>query len=424
MDLNYIALAIPFFLLLIGVEVWFARHERKEYYRFNDAINDLSCGVAQQVVGVFSKVIIVGGYVWLYENFRLLEISSTSVAAWLVLLFGVDFCYYWFHRVSHRMNAPWAAHIVHHQSEEFNLAVALRQGTLQSWFSWIFYLPLALIGFPPLMFLTMSAFDTLYQFWIHTRAVDKLGPLEWVLNTPSHHRVHHGRNPKYLDKNYAGIFIIWDRLFGTFEPETEPVVYGVTEPLNSWNPIWANFHYWAKLKHLAGQFPRWVDRVKLFFMPPEWRPAGLPPLPPHPEVTPETYVKYDTKLPLGLNLYVLLHFSPVVAATFFMLQKENTWPLRWHLIAGGMILLALLTLGGILDKRGWAFRLELARLVLLAFVTMLAFAGSEWFGLALVLAVSLFAGFAFWLASYRHVFFAPAPAASENTESWRLSEAP
>lgn len=233
MDLNYIALAIPVFLVLIGVELAFARHEQKEFYRFNDAINDLSCGIAQQVVGIFSKVLIFAGYLWIYENFRWLEISPKSVLAWIVLLFGVDLCYYWFHRVSHRMNAPWAAHIVHHQSEEYNLAVALRQGTFQSWFSWIFYLPLAIIGFPPPMFLAMSAFDTLYQFWIHTRAIDRLGPLEWFMNTPSHHRVHHARNPKYLDKNYAGIFIIWDRMFGTFEPEEEPVVYGVTEPLNS-----------------------------------------------------------------------------------------------------------------------------------------------------------------------------------------------
>lgn len=404
MDINYIALAIPFFLVLIGFEVWFARHERKEYYRFSDAINDLSCGVAQQVVGVFSKVAIVAGYIWIYENFALWEISSTSITAWIALLFGVDFCYYWFHRASHRMNAPWAAHIVHHQSEEFNLAVALRQGTFQSWFSWIFYLPLALIGFPPLMFLTMSAFDTLYQFWIHTRAIDKLGPLEWVMNTPSHHRVHHGRNPRYLDKNYAGIFIIWDRLFRTFEPETEPVVYGVTEPLNSWNPIWANFHYWAKLKNLASQFPRFIDKVKLFFMPPEWRPAGLAPLPPHPEVTPETYVKYDTKTPLGLNLYVFVHFLPVIAATFYLLQKESVWPPAWRLTTAAMILLALLTLGGILDKRKWAFQLEFVRLAALAAVTITASLGRELFMLLLLSTFVLTAIATFWLGSYRHIF--------------------
>jgi len=404
MDLNYIALAIPVFILLIVVELAFAWHEKKEFYRFNDAINDMSCGVADQVVGIFSKVLIFAGYLWLYQNFRLLEISSKSIAAWVLLVFGVDFCYYWFHRVSHRMNAPWAAHIVHHQSEEFNLAVALRQSVFQSWFSWIFYLPLALIGFPPPMFLTVSAFDTLYQFWIHTRAIDKLGPLEWILNTPSHHRVHHGRNPKYLDKNYAGIFIIWDRMFGTFEPETEPVVYGVTEPLNSWNPIWANFHYWAKLKNIAREFPHALDRVKLFLMPPEWRPSGVTPLPPHPEVKPETYVKYDTSIPSGLRFYVLVQFVPVIAATFLILQMENKWPMLTLISVAGLILFAILTLGGILDRKGWAFKWEMVRLIVQAASAMLAMRLQQNFVLLAAANLFLASGFVSWLLRYRPLF--------------------
>jgi sterol desaturase/sphingolipid hydroxylase (fatty acid hydroxylase superfamily) len=404
MDLNYIALAIPVFLVLIGVELAFARHEQKEFYRFNDTINDLSCGIAQQVVGIFSKVLIFAGYLWIYENFRLLEISTKSVAAWIVLLFGVDLCYYWFHRVSHRMNAPWAAHIVHHQSEDYNLAVALRQGTFQSWFSWIFYLPLAIVGFPPPMFLAMSAFDTLYQFWIHTRAIDKLGPLEWFMNTPSHHRVHHGRNPKYLDKNYAGIFIIWDRLFGTFEPEVDPVVYGVTEPLNSWNPIWANFHYWAKLKSLAQTFPRTIDRVKLFFMPPGWQPAGMAPLPPHPEVKPETYVKYETLVPTSLKLYVLVQFAPVIAATFIILQMEKIWSRPTLASVAGLIVLAILTLGGLLDKRGWAFNGEIVRLIVQAASATYVLRANTGFIIFLTAIIFLTSVFIYWLLHYRGLF--------------------
>jgi len=404
MDLNYIALAIPVFILLIVIELAFAWHEKKDFYRFNDAINDMSCGVADQVVGIFSKVLVFAGYLWLYENFRLLEISSKSILAWVILLFGVDFCYYWFHRVSHRMNAPWAAHIVHHQSEEFNLAVALRQSVFQSWFSWIFYLPLALLGFPPPMFLTMSAFDTLYQFWIHTRAIDKLGPFEWVMNTPSHHRVHHGRNPKYLDKNYAGIFIIWDRMFGTFEPEVEPVVYGVTEPLNSWNPIWANFHYWAKLKDLAKKFPRAIDRVKLFFMPPEWRPASAPPLPPHPEVKPETYIKYDNVVPRGLTWYVLVQFVPIIAATFIILQMENTWSMPALASVAGLILLAILTLGGMLDRKRWAFKWELARLAMQAASFIIASWQQQAFALIAAAALFLTSIFIYWLLRLREFF--------------------
>lgn len=397
MDLNYIALAIPVFILLLVIELAFAWREKKDFYRFNDAINDMSCGVADQVIGIFTKVLVFAGYLWLYENIRLFEISSTSVAAWVAILFGVDFCYYWFHRVSHRMNAPWAAHIVHHQSEEYNLAVALRQSVFQGWFSWIFYLPLAVVGFPPAMFLAMSAFDTLYQFWIHTRAIDKLGPLEWIMNTPSHHRVHHGRNPQYLDKNYAGIFILWDRMFGTFEPEVEPVVYGVTEPLNSWNPLWANFHYWAKLKQVAQNFPRTLDRLKLFFMPPEWRPAEFPPLPPHPKVSPETYIKYDTVVPRRAQWYVLAQFAPVVAATFIVLQMENTWPMTTLAVIAGLIVLAILTLGGLLDRKAWALKLELARLLVQGASALFVLWPQEQFGVLAVAVLCLTFGSIFWL---------------------------
>ena len=381
MDINYIALAIPIFLLLIGIEALFAWHEQREYYRFNDAINDLSCGIIQQVIGVFMKTILFAGYLFLFDRFALLNISEKSIIAWVVIFFGVDFFYYWFHRMSHEMNAPWAAHIVHHQSEEFNLAVALRQGTFQSSFSWIFYLPLAIIGFPPVMFLTMSAFNTLYQFWIHTRAIGKLGPLEWVLNTPSHHRVHHGRNPKYLDKNHAGTLIIWDRMFGTFQAEEEEVVYGVTEPLNSWNPVWANLQYWTKLWREMKTLPRFVDKIKFWLKPPGWRPQELPPLPPHPEVTPATIVKYDTKIPLGLQLYVLLHFMPTIWGVTLILNHESDWPWPQLTIVAGLILFTVLNMGGILDKKPWALKFEIVRQITLAVVVGAYFSTSNFFAL-------------------------------------------
>ncbi len=408
--LNYIALAIPAFLLLIGVEVLIARFEKKDYYRFNDAINDMSCGIAQQVIAIFTRTAILATYVGIYQNFKLAEISSSSIIAWTALLFGVDFFYYWFHRASHRMNAPWAAHIVHHQSEDFNLAVALRQSAFQSWFSWIFYLPLALVGFPPAMFLTMAAFDTLYQFWIHTQAIKTLGPLELVMNTPSHHRVHHGRNPRYLDKNYAGIFIIWDRMFGTFVPETEPVVYGVTEPLNSWNPFWANFSYWIKLKNLAAQFPRFLDKIKLFFMPPEWRPAGVAPLPPHPEVSVETYVKYETQIPAGLSLYVFVQFLPATFATFWVLMKENAWPMSMLAVLAAMILFTIFTLGGMLDKKGWAFWLELLRLGIMLLAAILIFPQKELAGLFALFLL----GSSWWLWKYKNLFAVNEQLASQS----------
>lgn len=412
--MQYIAMAIPIFLLLILVEYLFARHERKEYYRFNDAINDLSCGVTEQVLGVFAKTMIFGAYIFLYKQFAVLEISSSSATGWIVLFLGVDFCYYWFHRASHRSNAVWAAHIVHHQSEEYNLAVALRQGAFQSWFSWAFYLPLALAGFPPLMFLTASAFNTLYQFWIHTRTICKLGPLEWVLNTPSHHRVHHGRNPQYIDKNYAGVFIVWDRMFGTFEEEREEVVYGVTEAVQSWNPIWANFHYWAKLLKDAAHLPRWWDRLKLFVMPPGWRPDRMGAPTSHAKVTPETVVKYDVRVPNGLNLYVGLHFAPVIFGTFQILRLTGQWPDSQLVTLAMVLLLTVLSLGGILDRKAWALRLESVRLLALPVLAAIVFSAFS-YGTSLVVAavlVSLLS--ATWLYRFRQIFLEPQENVQQN----------
>ena len=227
MKVDYIALSIPIFFILIAVELGYAFYKKLNYYRLNDSLANLSQGIGSQLVGIFLKTITFFGYLFIYESWRFYSFPNT-IWTWLILFMGVDFFYYWFHRLSHQINALWAAHIVHHQSEEYNLTVALRQSWFQSGFSWVFYLPLAFVGFEPVMFLTVSAFNTLYQFWIHTRAIGDMGFLEWFLNTPSHHRVHHGSNSKYIDKNHAGTLIIWDRLFGTFKVlPREEIVYGV-----------------------------------------------------------------------------------------------------------------------------------------------------------------------------------------------------
>jgi alkylglycerol monooxygenase len=269
-NIPYVTYAVPVFFLLIGVELAAALWEQKKAYRLHDSINDLSCGITEQTIGLFLKGMLFAGYVGTFgyataRGINVVDINRYSTGGkWMaaILLFlGVDCAYYWFHRIAHEYNAPWAGHVVHHSSEDYNLAVALRQGTFQGVFSWVFYLPLALVGYPPSWFAAMASFDTLYQFWIHTRAIGKLGPMEWVFNTPSHHRVHHARNPKYLDKNYAGTLIIWDRMFGTFQPEEEEPVYGLTKPLNSWNPLWANLHVWRDLCRDAWLAPRWVDKA-------------------------------------------------------------------------------------------------------------------------------------------------------------------
>ena len=218
-------------------------------------------------------------YRFIQEQHGLLHFSSLStfqtILAGIALFLGVDFCYYWFHRMAHHINIGWATHVVHHSSEEYNLTTALRQGAFQHFFSFAFYLPLAWIGFPPIWFVSLVALNTVFQFWVHTRTIDKLPAwFEYILNTPSHHRVHHGQNPMYLDKNHAGTLIIWDRLFGTFMPETEPVQYGITTPLHSWKPIWSQIHYFAFLWQQMQATPRVWNKIQVWFKHPGWIPPG------------------------------------------------------------------------------------------------------------------------------------------------------
>ncbi len=271
---NPIALAIPFFFLLMGVEIFFARRRGLKLYRFPDAIVDLSCGMTQQILLVFEVGVLVAAYKWLYQH-RLFEFAPGSVWPWVIAFFAVDFVYYWWHRFSHESNVLWAVHMVHHQSEDYNLAVALRQAVLSVWTILPFHLPLALVGVPPVVMLLVDSLSTLYQFWIHTELVGKMGWYEWIFNTPSQHRVHHAVNPVYLDKNYAATLCIWDRLFGTFEPEVEQPVYGLVKPLGSFNPMWAQVHHFFDMAKRAREF-RGLDKLRVWLRGPEW---GFPPAP-------------------------------------------------------------------------------------------------------------------------------------------------
>jgi sterol desaturase/sphingolipid hydroxylase (fatty acid hydroxylase superfamily) len=388
-DIPYITYAIPVFFFLMGIELLAAVWEHKKAYRLHDSLSDLSCGITEQTVGLFLKGLLFAGYAGTYSyatraGLNLVDVASYSASGkWLaaiVLFLGVDCAYYWFHRIAHEYNAPWAGHVVHHSSEEYNLAVALRQGTFQGVFSWVFYLPLAFVGFPPAWFAAMSSFDTLYQFWIHTRLIGRLGPLEWVLNTPSHHRVHHARNPKYLDKNYAGALIIWDRMFGTFQAEEEEPVYGLTKPLNSWNPLWANLHVWCDLCRDAWLAPRWIDKLRIWFMPQGWRPRGLPPNPAAPELSRQTVVCYETRVPRGLNAYALAHFIGALLLAVFLLAEVESMSSGELAAGGALVLWALLNIGGIFDHRAWAFPSELLRLPVTAALLAAKLTESQWIG--------------------------------------------
>ena len=244
---NLIHYAIPVFTATVFLEVFFTVKVKMEDYEYKDAGASILMGLGNVALGFFSKGMMLGLFYLAYNFFHLFEIPFTWWA-WLILLFAEDLCYYWFHRTSHESRFFWASHVVHHSSQEYNLSTALRQTWSGNFYAFIFWFPLIFIGFHPVMVLVQMSISLLYQYWIHTELIDKMPRwFEAVFNTPSHHRVHHATNPQYLDRNHAGIFIIWDRLFGTFEPEVEKPVYGLINNIDTYNPFKIAFLEWYHL---------------------------------------------------------------------------------------------------------------------------------------------------------------------------------
>jgi sterol desaturase/sphingolipid hydroxylase (fatty acid hydroxylase superfamily) len=362
MKVDYIALSIPIFFILIGIEFLFSIRKKIRLYRLNDSITNISLGIGQQITGIFMKTALFFGYLHLYDHYRFTTLE-TSFVVWLILFIGVDFFYYWFHRMSHEVNALWAAHIVHHQSEDYNLSVALRQSWFQNAFSWVFYLPLALAGFHPVMFLTVSSFNTLYQFWIHTRTIGKLGPLEWILNTPSHHRVHHGSDPVYLDKNHGGTLIIWDRLFGTFKEEEKEPHYGITAPLKSWNPVWANLHYWTDLFQMASQSKGIRNKILVFLKPPGWRPDELGGSIIPKEIDDSQYSKFDADASKPVSKYLLTQFTVTLLLSVWVLFSAPKLEFLPLFAASSYIIFAIAVFGAMFERKSWSAAAEKWRLI-------------------------------------------------------------
>ena len=256
--------AIPVFMLAIAVE-WRLAPNRGELYESRDTAANLVMGAGNVTIQLAWKVAVLALYLLVYE-YRLFDLPQTAIWVWVVAFFVEDLCYYAFHRFHHTTRIGWAAHVNHHSSEHYNLAVALRQSWTTPFTGLWFWLPMPLLGFHPLMVLTLQSTSLIYQFWIHTQLIGSLGAAEKVLNTPSHHRVHHGSNPEYIDRNFAGVLIIWDKLFGSFEPERAPVKYGLTKNIHSFNPLVIAFHEWRNLlssmRGLSGFLPRFREALR------------------------------------------------------------------------------------------------------------------------------------------------------------------
>ncbi|PVD35948.1 hypothetical protein C0Q70_02917 [Pomacea canaliculata] len=269
---QYVEEAAPYFMLTLFLENLILLAKKMPTMRPNDGFSSIAHGLLSLMHSFIFRGIELATYIWIYERFCIYTLPWESSWTWLLTMLGVDLGYYWVHRFGHEVNIMWAGHQVHHSSEDYNLSTALRQSMFHRYITWVFYLPLALF-IPPSQFQVHLQFNLIYQFWIHTELINTIGPLEWIFNTPSHHRVHHGRNPYCIDKNYAGVFIIWDRIFGTFQPEKEKVVYGLVHPLTTWDPLYGQVCHFLHIGRMMCSMNTWQDKLSVIWKGPGWMPG-------------------------------------------------------------------------------------------------------------------------------------------------------
>lgn len=350
---DYVNEATPFFLFFVVMEQILLTRMGKRKMRWNDGLVSMSSGLLMRTSMLLVRHLEILAYIWTYDNLHIVSLPWNSAWTWWFCFFGVDLGYYWFHRLAHEVNFMWAAHQVHHSSEDYNLSTALRQSAFQQWTSWMFYLPMALF-IPPSVFLVHIQFNLLYQFWIHTEVIRSLGPLEFILNTPSHHRVHHGRNRYCIDKNYAGTLIIWDRIFGTFEAEDEEVVYGLTHPLESFNPIWVQMFHYINILKGSLEATNLGHKLSVILKGPGWYPGTQRLGDPNdiPDVKAPVKV-YNPKIPAWQTYLMVVQFLFAVICNQEVYKRHLTMSQTTVAAFMGYIILSLTAIGSILDKRNY-----------------------------------------------------------------------
>jgi len=365
---NFVTYAIPFFLLLIVIELAWGWSKGNNTYRVNDSLNSLSLGLLSTVTKFVFLNIGLLVFSRIEQNYAVWAFDMTSYAHWLVGLLFYDFLYYWFHRISHERQFFWGSHVVHHQSEDYNLSTALRQTSTSFLTTWVFFIPCFFLGMPIYMYVSIATAQLIYQFWVHTQHIPKLGFIEWFMVTPSNHRVHHAQNKDYIDKNYGGLLIVWDRLFGTFKEEDEQLqpIYGIRSPLNSWNPLWANIHIFISMARDAWLTARWSDKVRVLWARTGWRPADVAASYPAEKSDLNNFNKYDPQLRVKVNVGIIGQYF--IVSIFHAWGTQQASQLSSELLWATVIAQAytLIVIGALLEGKQTAGFLENTRLLVLA----------------------------------------------------------
>jgi len=355
--------AIPAFFVLVLIEISYGHFTKKQTYTFMDTLSSLSSGMTNVIKDALGLAVILISYPFVLKYLAIFQLES-SVFVYITAFICIDFASYWVHRLNHKVNIFWNQHVIHHSSEEFNLACALRQSISNLiGFGAVFLIPAALLGVPAKVIMSLAPLHLFAQFWYHTQHIGKLGFLEYILVTPSQHRVHHAINPIYIDKNMAAIFSVWDRLFGTFQEEldSEPPVYGTLKPSKSWNPIWINFQHLWQITQDAWYAKNWTDKLKIWFMPTGWRPKDVEDRFP---ITPRPIDSEDKYNPFYNNQWkaiALIHFVSLNFLLLFLLANYSELTVEFRVSLGFVLLFSIFGFTGLMDFHKWAPTYEIFR---------------------------------------------------------------
>ena len=355
--------AIPAFFVLVLIEISYGHFTKKQTYTFMDTLSSLSSGMTNVIKDALGLAVILISYPFVLKYLAIFQLES-SVFVYITAFICIDFASYWVHRLNHKVNIFWNQHVIHHSSEEFNLACALRQSISNLiGFGAVFLIPAALLGVPAKVIMSLAPLHLFAQFWYHTQHIGKLGFLEYILVTPSQHRVHHAINPIYIDKNMAAIFSVWDRLFGTFQEEldSEPPVYGTLKPSKSWNPIWINFQHLWQISQDAWYAKNWIDKLKIWFMPTGWRPKDVEdrfPIIPRPI---DSEDKYNPFYNNQWKAIALIHFVSLNFLLLFLLANYSELTVEFRVSLGFVLLFSIFGFTGLMDFHKWAPTYEIFR---------------------------------------------------------------